>query len=202
MGLISVQRPMDVFAFMGPGASSLHIAHILLKDVMSSHRCIDGDLKNTPDSETLMRHFHGHMYHEYEHDDLCVIKKNLVKKYLDMLPKKYRVEGAYRSSEGGPERHLLRHCRDHRHRVLFTFTFLKLLCKKGIMEQNMMGTVDEYTVHQLKGFNGKMLKTTAEEGWDLDDENDEKNLFLTMLRNIRGTTTDLLKSTWQLRRVT
>ena len=51
----------------------------------------------------------------------------------------------------------------------------------------MMETVDECTVHQLKGINGKMLKTTAEEGWDLDDENDEKNLFLTMLRNIRGT---------------
>ena len=40
-------------------------------------------------------------------------------------------------------------------------------------------TVDDYTVHQLKEFNGKKLKTTAEEGLDPEDEAEEINLSIT-----------------------
>ena len=38
----------------------------------------------------------------------------------------------------------------------------------------MVVSVDEYTVHQLKEFNVKKLKSTTKEGLDLDDEQRRK----------------------------
>ena len=39
----------------------------------------------------------------------------------------------------------------------------------------MIDPVDEYSVQQLKEFDGKKLKSTTKEGLDIEDE-DEKNL--------------------------
>ncbi|CAE7281024.1 HSP90 [Symbiodinium sp. CCMP2456] len=53
--------------------------------------------------------------------------------------------------------------------------FLETLRKKGIEVLYMIDPVDEYSVQQLKEFDGKKLKSTTKEGLDIEDE-DEKNL--------------------------
>ena len=68
----------------------------------------------------------------------------------------------HRPCEGGPERHLLPHRRDHRHSV--HLTFLEHLCEEDIEERYVVETVDEDTVHQIKNINREMLTTTAEGG--------------------------------------
>lgn len=44
----------------------------------------------------------------------------------------------------------------------------------------MIDPVDEYSVQQLKEFDGKKLKSTTKEGLDIEDE-DEKNLGMHIL---------------------
>ena len=40
----------------------------------------------------------------------------------------------------------------------------------------MVVPVDEYTVQQVKEFDGKKLKSTTKKGLDLGDEDEKKNL--------------------------
>ena len=51
--------------------------------------------------------------------------------------------------------------------------FLEALRKKGIEVLYMIDPIDEYSVQQLKEFDGKKLKSTTKEGLDIEDE-DEK----------------------------
>ena len=53
--------------------------------------------------------------------------------------------------------------------------FLETLRKKGIEGLYMIDPIDEYSVQQLKEFDGKKLKSTTKEGLDIEDE-DEKTL--------------------------
>ena len=53
--------------------------------------------------------------------------------------------------------------------------FLETLRKKGIEVLYMIDPIDEYSVQQLKEFDGKKLKSTTKEGLDIEDE-DEKTL--------------------------
>ena len=66
-------------------------------------------------------------------------------------------------------------------------TLPRSICEEVIEEQNMIKAVDEKTAHQIKDINGKMLSTTAEGGKNLDNENDERHLFLNKPRYIRST---------------
>merc|ERR1712182_114954 len=54
--------------------------------------------------------------------------------------------------------------------------FLETLRKKGIEVLYMVDPVDEYAVQQLKEFDGKKLKSTTKEGFDMDDEDEKKKL--------------------------
>merc|ERR1711898_63819 len=54
--------------------------------------------------------------------------------------------------------------------------FLETLRKKGLEVLYMVDPVDEYSVQQLKEFEGKKLKSTTKEGLDIDDEDDKKKL--------------------------
>ena len=53
--------------------------------------------------------------------------------------------------------------------------FLETLRKKGIEVLYMIDPIDEYSVQQLKEFDGKKLKSTTKEGLDSEDE-DEKTI--------------------------
>merc|ERR1712232_542103 len=48
--------------------------------------------------------------------------------------------------------------------------FLDSLRKKGLEELYMVDPIDEYTVQQLKEFDGKKLKSVTKEGLEIDDE--------------------------------
>merc|ERR1712130_105811 len=50
--------------------------------------------------------------------------------------------------------------------------FLETLRKKGLEVIYMTDPIDEYTVQQLKEFDGKKLKSTTKEGLDLDDDDE------------------------------
>merc|ERR1712113_1204675 len=50
--------------------------------------------------------------------------------------------------------------------------FLESLRKKGLEVIYMVDPIDEYTVQQLKEFDGKKLKSTTKEGLDLEDEDE------------------------------
>merc|ERR1711907_436505 len=54
--------------------------------------------------------------------------------------------------------------------------FLENLRKKGLEVLYMVDPVDEYSVQQLKEFDGKKLKSTTKEGLDIDDEDEKKKL--------------------------
>ncbi|CAE7252456.1 HSP90 [Symbiodinium natans] len=54
--------------------------------------------------------------------------------------------------------------------------FLETLRKKGIEVLYMIDPVDEYSVQQLKEFDGKKLKSTTKEGLDIEDEDEKKKL--------------------------
>merc|ERR1711937_813445 len=54
--------------------------------------------------------------------------------------------------------------------------FLETLRKKGLEVIYMTDPIDEYTVQQLKEFDGKKLKSTTKEGLDLEDEDEKKKL--------------------------
>merc|ERR1712238_626151 len=94
---------------------------------------------------------------------LRVIKKNLVKKCLEMFAETAEKKDDYKK---------------------FYEQFgkcLKLgihedLRKKGLEVLYMVDPVDEYAVQQLKEFEGKKLKSTTKEGLDIEDEDEKKKL--------------------------
>merc|ERR1711992_263953 len=54
--------------------------------------------------------------------------------------------------------------------------FLETLRKKGLEVLYMVDPIDEYSVQQLKEFDGKKLKSTTKEGLDIEDEDEKKKL--------------------------
>merc|ERR1711965_243333 len=54
--------------------------------------------------------------------------------------------------------------------------FLETLRKKGLEVLYMVDPVDEYSVQQLKEFDGKKLKSVTKEGLDIADEDEKKKL--------------------------
>merc|ERR1712130_889154 len=52
--------------------------------------------------------------------------------------------------------------------------FLESLRKKGLEVLYMVDPIDEYTVQQLKEFDGKKLKSVTKEGLEIDDEDEKK----------------------------
>merc|ERR1712021_130719 len=54
--------------------------------------------------------------------------------------------------------------------------FLETLRKKGLEVLYMTDPIDEYTVQQLKEFDGKKLKSTTKKGLDIEDEDEKKKL--------------------------
>merc|ERR1712190_555413 len=54
--------------------------------------------------------------------------------------------------------------------------FLESLRKRGIEVLYMVDPIDEYSVQQLKEFDGKKLKSVTKEGLELDDEDEKKKL--------------------------
>merc|ERR1712086_1229470 len=54
--------------------------------------------------------------------------------------------------------------------------FLETLRKKGYEVLYMVDPIDEYSVQQLKEFDGKKLKSVTKEGLDIDDEDEKKKM--------------------------
>merc|ERR1711869_115147 len=54
--------------------------------------------------------------------------------------------------------------------------FIEQLRKKGFEVIYMVDPIDEYSVQQLKEFDGKKLKSCTKEGLDLDDEDEKKKM--------------------------
>merc|ERR1711971_608053 len=54
--------------------------------------------------------------------------------------------------------------------------FLETLRKKGLEVMYMTDPIDEYTVQQLKEFDGKKLKSVTKEGLEIDDDDEKKKL--------------------------
>eukprot|EP00971_Amphidinium_carterae_P207506 4117276-Amphidinium_carterae.1 len=54
--------------------------------------------------------------------------------------------------------------------------FLDTLRKKGYEVLYVIDTLDEYTVQQLKEFDGKKLKSTTKEGLETEDDDEKKKL--------------------------
>merc|ERR1712185_43140 len=54
--------------------------------------------------------------------------------------------------------------------------FLENLRKKGLEVIYMVDPIDEYSVQQLKEFDGKKLKSVTKEGLDIDDEDEKKKM--------------------------
>merc|ERR1712196_141082 len=54
--------------------------------------------------------------------------------------------------------------------------FMEALRKKGLEVLYMVDPIDEYAVQQLKEFDGKKLKSTTKEGFEMDDEDEKKKL--------------------------
>merc|ERR1719473_1855842 len=54
--------------------------------------------------------------------------------------------------------------------------FIETLRKKGYEVLYMVDPVDEYSVQQMKEFDGKKLKSCSKEGLDLDDEDEKKKM--------------------------
>merc|ERR1711976_212110 len=61
-------------------------------------------------------------------------------------------------------------------RSVETSPFLEKLNKKGYEVLYMVAPLDEYSVQQLKEFEGKKLKSTTKEGLDIEDEDEKKKL--------------------------
>merc|ERR1711937_1053233 len=54
--------------------------------------------------------------------------------------------------------------------------FLESLRKKGLEVLYMVDPIDEYTVQQLKEFDGKKLKSVTKEGLEIDDDDEKKKM--------------------------
>merc|ERR1719464_1264191 len=63
------------------------------------------------------------------------------------------------------------------HQAVKTSPFLEKLKKKGYEVLYMVDPIDEYSVQQLKEFEGKKLLSATKEGLDLADDDDEKKVF-------------------------
>merc|ERR1711992_244921 len=63
------------------------------------------------------------------------------------------------------------------HQAVKTSPFLEKLKKKGYEVLYMVDPIDEYSVQQLKEFEGKKLLSATKEGLDLADDDDEKKAF-------------------------
>merc|ERR1711918_55968 len=120
---------------------------------------------------------------------LRVIKKNLVKKCLEMFAKVAELM-RYQSSKSGDEMISLKEYVDRMkegQNDIYYITgesiaqvssspFLETLRKKGLEVLYMVDPVDEYAVQQLKEFDGKKLKSVTKEGLDIADEDEKKKL--------------------------
>merc|ERR1712134_40895 len=120
---------------------------------------------------------------------LRVIKKNLVKKCLEMFAEIAELL-RFNTSKSGDESISLKEYVDRMkegQNDIYYITgesvaqvssspFLENLRKKGLEVLYMVDPVDEYAVQQLKEFEGKKLKSTTKEGLDIDDEDDKKKL--------------------------
>merc|ERR1711865_918724 len=62
------------------------------------------------------------------------------------------------------------------HQAVKTSPFLEKLKKKGYEVLYMVDPIDEYSVQQLKEFDGKKLKSVTKEGLDIDDEDEKKKM--------------------------
>ncbi|CAK0877947.1 unnamed protein product, partial [Prorocentrum cordatum] len=71
--------------------------------------------------------------------------------------------------------------------------FLETLRKKGLEVLYMTEPIDEYSVQQLKEFDGKKLKSTTKEGLDLEDEDEKKKKKLEELKAEFEPLTKLMK---------
>merc|ERR1712127_643120 len=117
---------------------------------------------------------------------LRVIKKNLVKKCLEMVAELLR----YQTSKSGDESISLKEYCDRMKEgqndiyyitgesiaAVSSSPFLESLRKKGLEVLYMVDPIDEYVVQQLKEFDGKKLKSTTKEGLDIDDEDEKKKI--------------------------
>merc|ERR1712158_178192 len=128
---------------------------------------------------------------------LRVIKKNLVKKCLELgvhEDSTNRTKVAelmrYHSSKSGDEQISFKEYVDRMKEgqndiyyitgesiaAVSSSPFLETLRKKGIEVLYMVDPIDEYSVQQLKEFDGKKLKSTTKEGLDIDDEDEKKKI--------------------------
>ena len=113
---------------------------------------------------------------------LRVIKKNLVKKYLEMFPEIAEMkESIDRTKEDQNDIHYVT---GENIVVVSSSFFLKFLRKKGLEANHMVDPVDEYTVHQLKESNGKKLNTK-----NLNISSATEVTFLNYLRFLTAVTT-------------
>merc|ERR1712233_116948 len=130
---------------------------------------------------------------------LRVIKKNLVKKCLEMFAeiaekkddyKKFSELLRFNTSKSGDEQISLKEYVDRMkegQNDIYYITgesiaqvssspFLETLRKKGLEVLYMVDPIDEYTVQQLKEFDGKKLKSVTKEGLEIDDEDEKKKM--------------------------
>merc|ERR1712241_1252851 len=111
---------------------------------------------------------------------LRVIKKNLVKKCLEMFAeiaeKKDDYKKFYEQFVKCLKLGVHEDSTNRTKAAVSSSPFLETLRKKGLEVLYMTDPIDEYAVQQLKEFDGKKLKSTTKEGLDIDDE-DEKKKF-------------------------
>merc|ERR1712238_303750 len=109
---------------------------------------------------------------------LRVIKKNLVKKCIEMFNDLSENEDAYNKFYEAFCKNLkLGVHEDSTKRAVETSPFLEKLKKKGYEVLYMIDPIDEYCVQQLKEFDGKKLLSATKEGLQLEEDEDEKKAF-------------------------
>merc|ERR1711865_981192 len=125
---------------------------------------------------------------------LRVIKKNLVKKCLEMFAEISEKKDDYKkfyeqfskniklgihedSTNRAKVAELMRyHTTGESIAAVSSSPFIETLRKKGLEVLYMVDPVDEYAVQQLKEFDGKKLKSVTKEGLDIEDEDEKKKL--------------------------
>merc|ERR1712093_431066 len=120
---------------------------------------------------------------------LKVIKKNLVKKALEMFNE--IAENAEDSTKSGEEMTSLKEyvarMKEEQKDIYYitgeskaaveSSPFIEQLKKRGYEVLYMTDPIDEYAVQQLKEYDGKKLKAVTKEGLDLEKTEDEKKEF-------------------------
>merc|ERR1711869_134455 len=107
---------------------------------------------------------------------LRVIKKNLVKKCLEMFTEITEKADDYkefcdRMKEGQND---IYYITGESIQGVSSSPFIETLRKKGIEVLYMVDPIDEYCVQQLKEYDSKKLKSVTKEGLDLDTEEEKK----------------------------